>query len=237
MFSNGSTATDGFSGRGGGFEMPGSRGIAGVSSPSQRILDHINQWHDPAERPLEHAYELAQRAVSLDDTYARAHYALGNAKLWKREHDQAFAEFERSVALDPNFASGHGGMGWVLQYAGRSEEAIELINRRMRLDPRFPDVRLHWLAQAYFQLGRYEEAIDILKRRIKRNPETDVSRVLLAASYGHLGRAEEAKASWAEVLRVNPDYSLEHRRQILPYNDPRDFDRLVEGLRKAGLPD
>ena len=203
----------------------------------ERILDHINQWHDPAERPLEHAYELAQRAVSLDDTYARSHYALGNAKLWKREHDQAFAEFERSVALDPNFASGHGGMGWVLQYAGRSEEAIELINRGMRLDPHFPDVRLHWLAQAYFQLGRYEEAIDILKRRIKRNPETDVSRVLLAASYGHLGRAEEAKASWAEALRVNPDYSLEHRRQILPYKDPRDFDRLVEGLRKAGLPD
>ena len=54
---------------------------------------------------------------------------------------------------------------------------------------------------------------------------------------GHLGRAEEAKASWAEALRVNPDYSLEHHRQILPYKDPRDFDRLVEGLRKAGLPD
>jgi adenylate cyclase len=202
----------------------------------ERVLDHINQWHDAADRPLEHAYELAQRAVTLDDSYARAHFALGNANLWKRQHNQAFAEFKRAVALDPNFASGHIGMGWVLQYAGRSEEAIELINRGMRLDPHYAANRLHWLAQAYFQLGRYGEAIDLLKRAIIRKPETDVSRVLLAASYGFLGRVAEARAEWAEALRVNPQYSLEHRRQILPYKDPREFDRLVEGLRKAGLP-
>ena len=203
----------------------------------ERVLDHVNQWHDKNDRPLEHAYELAQRAVALDGNYARTHYALGNVSLWMRQHDQAFDAFQRAVALDPNFASGHMGMGWVLQYAGRSEEAIEFINRGMRLDPLYIDVHLHWLAQAYFQLGRYEEAIDILKRRIVRNPDTDVSRVLLAASYGHLGRAAEARAAWAEALRVNPDYSLEHRRQILPYKDSRDFDRLVDGLRKAGLPD
>ena len=203
----------------------------------ERVLDHINQWHEAGDRPLEQAYELAQKAVALDDTYARAHFALGNVRLWKRQHDQALAEFERAVTLDPNFATGHMGMGWVLQYAGRSEEAIEFIKRGMRLDPHYPAFRLHWLAQAYFQLGQYEEAIELLKRRITRDPETDVSRVLLAASYGFLGRVAEARAEWAEALRVNPKYSLKHRRQILPFKDPRDFDRLVEGLRKAGLPD
>ena len=114
---------------------------------------------------------------------------------------------------------------------------IELVNRGLRLDPHYSDIYLHILAQAYFQLDRYEEAIDLLKRRLIRNPATDISRVLLAASYGHLGRIEESRAMWAEALQVNPDYSLEHRRQILPYKDPCDFDRLVEGLRKAGLPD
>lgn len=64
---------------------------------------------------------------------------------------------------------------------------------------------------------------------------TDIFRVLLAASYGHLGRIAEAKAEWTEALRLNPDYSLEHRRQVLPYKDPSNFDRLVEGLRKAGF--
>jgi adenylate cyclase len=38
-----------------------------------------------------------------------------------------------------------------------------------------------------------------------------------------------------EVFRVNPDYSLEHRRKVLPYKNPDDFECVVDGLRKAGL--
>ena len=60
--------------------------------------------------------------------------------------------------------------------------------------------------------------------------------MLLAACYGHLGRAEEAQAEWQEALRANPDYSIEERRRILPYKNPADFECVVEGLRKAGLP-
>ena len=155
--------------------------------------------------------------------------------MWKRQHDRAIVEHEKTIALDPNFAAAHAGLGLTLHYAGRSEEAIELINRGMRLDPHYPDIRLHWLAQANFQLGRYEEAIDLLKRRLIRKPDTDISRVLLAAIYGHLARKEEAKAEWVEALRINPDYSLQHRKQILPYKDPTDFEKIVDGLRKADL--
>ncbi len=78
---------------------------------------------------------------------------------------------------------------------------------------------------------------DRLKRRILRNPDTDMSRALLAASYGQMGMIEEAREAWRELLRVNPDYSVEQRRKVLPYKNPEDFERFVEGLRKAGLPE
>jgi adenylate cyclase len=94
---------------------------------------------------------------------------------------------------------------------------------------------LHFQALAVFHLGRYEEAVGLLLQRLTRNPATDVSRALLAASYGHLGRFDEARAAWQEVLRVNPDYSLEYRRKVLPYKNPEDFELMVDGLRKAGL--
>ena len=75
------------------------------------------------------------------------------------------------------------------------------------------------------------------KRRILSNPTTDASRVLLAACYGQMGLIEEAREAWRELLRVNPDYSIEQRRKVLPYKKPEDFERVVEGLRKAGLPE
>jgi adenylate cyclase len=86
-------------------------------------------------------------------------------------------------------------------------------------------------------LGQFEDATVLLKRRLLRDPKSDISRVLLAACYGHLGRVVDARAEWAAALRVNPVYSLEHRRRVLPYKDPGAFERIVEGLRKAGLPE
>ena len=152
-----------------------------------------------------------------------------------RRHDVAISEAERAIVLNPNFAEGHVSLGEALHYSGRSEEALAYFDRAMVLNPHFPDVLFHFQALALFQLGKYEKAVGLLKRRLARNPGTDVSRALLAASYGHLGRLDEARAEWREVLRVNPDYSLEYRRKVLPYKYPEDFERIVDGLRKAGI--
>ena len=74
-------------------------------------------------------------------------------------------------------------------------------------------------------------AAEVLKRRLVRKPESDISRVLLASVYGHMGDLEASRAEWAEVLRINPHYSLEHRRKILPYKNPAEFEQLVDGGR------
>jgi len=106
----------------------------------------------------------------------------------------------------------------------------------MRLDPHHAPIVLHFLAQANFSLGEYETAAQLLVRRIARTPGTDSSRMLLASCYGYLGRAEDARITWAGLLKVNPDFSLEQRARVLPYKDPADFQRIAEGLAKAGLP-
>ena len=74
----------------------------------------------------------------------------------------------------------------------------------MRLDPHYSNMLLHFLAQAHFSLGQYEAAATRLLERIARNPDTDASRMLLAACYGHLGRAEDARAIWADCSRSIP---------------------------------
>lgn len=198
-------------------------------------LAYVNQWSQSPSKSLEQAIEAATRAVALDDRYPYAHWALGVINLYLRRLDVAIREAECVIALAPNLVEGHESLGNALHYAGRSEEALVCFERAMALNPYYSDIFLHFHAQAMFQLGRYEEAVVILKRRLVRNPATDISRVLLAASYGHLGRLAEARGEWEQVFRINPDYSLEHRRKVLPYKNPADFERIVDGLRKAGL--
>lgn len=199
------------------------------------MLDYGNQWSPSSSTSMQQAEVFATRAVALDDRYPYAHWALGIIELYSRRHDVAIGEAKRLIALAPNLPEGHENLGIALHYSGRSEEALGCFDRAMALNPYYPDVYLHFQAQAMFQLRRYEEAIGILKRRLVRNPDTDVSRVLLSASYGHLGRFEEARHEWQEAFRVNPDYSLEHRRKVLPYKNPDDFELVVDGLRNAGL--
>lgn len=198
-------------------------------------IDYLNRWGASPPESMAQAEEAATRAVTLDDSDPWAHWALAIAKLYTRRHDEAVDEVERALALNPNFAEAHVCRGETLYYSGRPEEALESFARGKTLNPYFPDVVLHFQALALFQLGRYDEAVDLLLQRLARNAATDVSRALLAASYGHLGRLEDARAAWQEVLRVNPDFSLEYRRKVLPYKNPADFELMVDGLRKAGV--
>ncbi|AJD44328.1 adenylate cyclase 5 (plasmid) [Rhizobium gallicum bv. gallicum R602sp] len=199
------------------------------------VLDYLNGWSPSPPSSREQAEELARRAVALDDRDPRAHWALSIVELYSRRHDMAISEAQHAIILNPNFAEGHVSLGEALYYSGRPDEALKHFDEAKVLNPYFPDVLLHFQALASFQLGRYEQAVGLLKERLTRNPVTDVSRALLASSYGHLCRFDEARAAWQEVLRVNPDYSLEYRRKVLPYKNPADFELVVDGLRKAGL--
>jgi adenylate cyclase len=200
------------------------------------ISEYVSGWAPDPAQALDEAERWARRAVELNDQEPVSHMALGNVLLWRRDHEGALAEFQRMIALDPNFAQGHGATGLALMYAGRAADALEPFAMAMRLDPHFPNILLHFLAQANFSLGKYETAAQQLLDRIARNPGTDASRMLLATCNGHLGRAQDARAAWAELLKVNPDFSLMQRARVLPYKDAGDFQRIADGLAKAGLP-
>jgi adenylate cyclase len=198
-------------------------------------LDYLNRWSASPTASIEQAEEAATQAVTHDDSDPVAHWALGLVSLYTRRHERATSEAERAIVLNPNFAEAHVSLGEILHYSGRSGEALAYFQRAKVLNPYFPDVVLHFQALALFQLGRYEEAVELLLQRVSRNPVTDVSRALLAACYGHLGRFDEARAAWQELLRVNPGYSLEYRRKVLPYKNAADFELVVEGLRRADV--
>ena len=198
---------------------------------------YTSGWSETSEATLERGYKLASTAVELDPNDAHGHFAMALAHLWSRDFDRAIEEIERAIALAPNSAEAFGTRGLILDYASQPAEAIKSLEKSMRLDPRHPSIWFHFLAHAHFILRNYEKAVELLKRRIRINPETDVSRALLASSYGHLNRNAEARNEWAKLFEINPNYSIEQKAKVLPYKNPADWDRFVEGLRLAGLRD
>ena len=199
------------------------------------VIAYVNRWGDTPDRSLDRALELGEHAAKLDEANPHAWFAVGAATLWLRQHERATVAAGKCLAIDPNFAEGHGLFGLILVYSGKPLEAIASLHKAMRLDPHYRDILLHLLALAHVQLGEYERAAAALRRRLARKPESDISRVLLAAVHGHLGDVDASRAEWSEALRINPKYSLEHRRGILPYKNLADLDQILEGLRKAGL--
>jgi len=105
----------------------------------------------------------------------------------------------------------------------------------MRLDPHYPEIALQFLADARFSLGEFSQAIDALEQRLARNPQSDTAYALLASCYGHIGQSADCRTAWEQALRINPSFSIERRRRVLPFRNPEEFERRVEGLRKAGL--
>ena len=198
------------------------------------LMELVFQWEENPQT-AEQVFSLGQKAVALDDSQPTAHETLAYAYLGKKQHAQAIAEAERALSLDPNFADAYITLGDILSFAGRPEEAIRLVETAMRLNPCYPASYLWSLGHAYRLAGRYEEAIAALKRVLTRNPDHLIAHVLLAALYSGLGREEEARAEAAEVLRVSPNYSLAVVRQRMPYQDPAELERILDGLRQAGL--
>ena len=200
------------------------------------VNDYVNGWVEVPEQSLETGLEVAMRAVQLDEADPQGHYVLAVAFFFHREHDRALTEARRSVALAPNFAQGHHTIARVLTFSGDPAGAINRLDAYMRLDPLYPDMALHFLAEAQFSLGQFDEAVTTLKQRLGRNPDSATSLALLASCYGHLGRIDEARAAWAEAMKIAPNFSIERQRRVLPYKNPEDFERRVEGMRKAGIP-
>jgi adenylate cyclase len=198
------------------------------------FAEFVNRWNGATEANLAGALDLARKAVATDETEPQGHIALAIALSWMRRLDEAEPHAERAVALDPNSADAYTSLGNVRDFQGRHEEAVALYTRAYRLDPQF-DMSLHFMGRSLLALDRFEEAETAFRKRLTLSPHSDMSRFYLACLNGRTGRLEEARGIWGELMRINPEFSVEHLQRSLPYADPTWFERLLSDLRQAGI--
>jgi adenylate cyclase len=183
------------------------------------------------------AFEYAEKCLALDESNPGCHGALGHAYLLKRDYQKAVSEGKRSIELNPNSPESATTYGWTLRSVGRYEEAIREYERAMRLDP----MRIQWpltqLGSTYFMMGRHEEAIAACRKSLElsRGRGGLAAWLTLVMAYSSLDRMDEARAAASEVLKLSPNFSVEHFAKALPYKNEPDREFMVDALRKAGM--
>jgi adenylate cyclase len=177
------------------------------------------------------AIGFMKKAIALDDTLAEAHGRLGFIYSMIGQYDKAVAQGEKAVAVNPNSAMAHVMLGKTLSFAGRWEESIPPYKKAIRLNPIPPSMYLYSLGLSYAFTGQYEEAITWCEKAVHQAPDALYARIMMTVVYSWSGQDEKARDEAAEVLRIQPKYTIKKSR----YKRKTDRERFNGALRKAGL--
>jgi tetratricopeptide (TPR) repeat protein len=194
---------------------------------------------------MQRLFELGQEAARLDplDSRARLCLAFGHLRI-TGNLELAKAQIEEAIALNPNDLDNYCLKGFISTYVGELEDVLWCTTEAIRRAPNLPEKCLHSRVMAEYLLGRYADAIATFGR-MSRPPIELLGWV--AACYAELGREEDARATarqFRDRARMEmPGLAIDDAQawraywsRRFPARDPSSVERLLKGLRKAGLP-
>lgn len=197
-------------------------------------------WAAAPEREVAAARRAVDATTGLIDDDPTALTAAGASIGFCGDSEGASALLERALALDPNNAWAWARWGWTGIYRAQPQQALERFEKAMKLSPLDPfafNTRMG-MASALACLGNPVEAVTIAKDVTKKHPEVTWAHRLLASWAAMAGDMETARSAARKLLAANPDFTIRRYLAIPGFqNMPEYRDRLVRGLRDAGLPE
>jgi len=185
-------------------------------------------------KSLQFAREMFQRAVALDDGFARAWAGVADCcSLLHMFYPESGADLaladqasERALALAPDDGAAHASRGFVLWRLQRLPEAEAEFETAIRLDPSLFEA-LYFHARVAFGSGRIEQAAALFEAAA-RVQEDYQARFFAAQSLTALGRTAEAEAAYRRALQV-----AEQHMELNP-DDPRAATMCAVSLCRLG---
>jgi DNA-binding SARP family transcriptional activator len=219
-----------------GLDPDNAQALAGLAG----TLLHANlmgRSPDP-RKVLGAASEYAKQALALDDSLAKAHVVLGAVHLFSGRNELAVAEGKRAIALDPGNADAHESLAFFLIADGLAPEALCVAEKALRFNPLHP-TRLYYttLSSALYLTEQYEAAAKAGEQALPYDSDSRASWLRTTAAYAQLGDMDRAQRHAHELIKVDPEFSLNGFSKFLPYKRTPDINHYVEGLRMAGLPE
>jgi adenylate cyclase len=191
-------------------------------------------WSKSPKESLMRAIKMAKKALEIEDS-SNSHRVLAYTYVLFRKHDEAIKEARTALEMEPNSADAHNDLGHVLFQSDLAQEAVPVLKKAIRLNPYPPSMYFHNLAWAYHSLGKYEEAVRVANKAIQVNPKDIVAHRALVSAYSLLGREADARVEAAEVLEIDPNFSVDRFAKISPFKNQDKAKKIWDSYRKAGL--
>ena len=177
-------------------------------------------------------------AHSSDDSMALSIAALVILHL-RNDFDAASAAISRALSLNPSCAAAFYWGAHIHGFSSDQAIAEDHANRGLRLSP-FDPISFN----AYLSLGcvrarqrRFDDAAGFFARAVQINPRFSSLYAFQVAVLAMIGRADEAKSVVKRLLELEPNFRIGPIVKSLVFLRPELLNWLVEGLRKAGLPE
>jgi adenylate cyclase len=201
------------------------------------VEDFFQGYTDTPAAAIEDAAKYAQQALKLDDREATAYTARGIANLARRDHPAARDDLNTALEIVPSFALALVVLGITHAWCNQLEDAIPYFDDAERVSPKDPMLWLSLMGRslAHSIEGEFEDAVEVGKRAIAIPNAPSAPRLIHTAALGHLGRIDEARAAIDAMLGLNPGFCLNFVDRILPTNEEKVRNVILDGLRKAGL--
>src|SRR5262249_22830405 len=118
-------------------------------------------------------------------------------------------------------------------------EALERLRNAWRLSPFDPLNFWFWTVAGLAEVvaRRYHQGIGGLRKAQRLNAPLVACHPTLTASPALSGGAQTARTPAKDLLAVVPSFRISVIASTYPLRRPGDLERLVEGLRLAGLPE
>jgi adenylate cyclase len=189
--------------------------------------------------------DLVARALALEPDNYRAHHAKSVVLIAQKRHEEALVEAQRSLTLNPSFIPAYNALCIANNLMSRPEKTLEIADRAIRLSPHDPGIYiLYWSkGLAYSMLEEDAQAIEWLSRTVALAPQFSAAQRMLAAKLALNGQEREAREALQRYLSLKPPVRTIAQTRALArtLSDNAaflaNFDRHVEGLRKAGMPE
>ena len=216
-------------------------GLSGVLS--SRAGDFAD---DNAAGHLARSEQAVDAALAIQPDNSSAHLTKSWVYFGKHQWGPAIAEAQKAIADDPNNAGAYALLGQVKMFLGHAEDGFADEETALRLSPRDPGVTWwqYFICHFHSHLAQWEQAIEWCNKSVASGNETQWPYTDLAAAHGWLGHMKEAKEAAAQVLKYDPDFTIqgwiESPLQDHWNGDPTfkaQLERIVEGARKAGIPE